>query len=196
MDDFINELQNTWSKATPSKKNIDSILKEILNQEKKERRTRIFLLIAAPLTIISLIILLPVAQSLYYQLAIVLIAVAMIILILQFQLSRIESPKDAYIESTADYVKTLLNKYEQKMNITRTYMWIYTVLLISGLNIGYIEALNDLNFQLRIAIHFAISVVLFWFMYSGIRKKIKKNNQELLPVKNKLEEIQRKLNSE
>lgn len=196
MDDFINELQNTWSKATPSEKNIDSILKEILNQEKKERRTRIFLLIAAPLTIISLIILLPVAQSLYYQLAIVLIALAMIFLILQFQLSRIESPKDAYIESTADYVKTLLNKYEQKMNITRTYMWIYTVLLISGLNIGYIEALNDLNFQLRIAIHFAISVVLFWFMYSGIRKKIKKNNQELLPVKNKLEEIQRKLNSE
>lgn len=196
MDDFINDLQNTWSKATPSEKNIDSILKEILNQEKKERRTRIFLLIAAPLTIISLIILLPVAQSLYYQLAIVLIALAMIFLILQFQLSRIESPKDAYIESTADYVKTLLNKYEQKMNITRTYMWIYTVLLISGLNIGYIEALNDLNFQLRIAIHFAISVVLFWFMYSGIRKKIKKNNRELLPVKNKLEEIQRKLNSE
>jgi len=196
MDDFINELQNTWSKATPSEKNIDSILKEILNQEKKERRTRIFLLIAAPLTIISLILLLPVAQSLYYQLAIVLIALAMIFLILQFQLSRIESPKDAYVESTADYVKTLLKKYEQKMNITRTYMWIYTVLLISGLNIGYIEALNDLNFELRIAIHSAISVVLFWFMYSGIRKKIKKNNRELLPVKNKLEEIQRKLNSE
>lgn len=189
MSDFIKELQNTWYQVKQEPANTEKFINELIHIEKKDKFARIFLLILFPLTLIALLIILPFASSIYYQIAITLICIGMLIILLTFYQSKITFIKNEAILDNISFINRLQKSLKRKMEITSRYMWIYTFLLISGINIGYIEVLKEMNISIRIFIHLALTLILFWFMYSGIKKKIKKNQIELVPIIEKLESI-------
>ena len=68
------------------------------------------------------------------------------------------------------------------MLITSRYMWIYAFLLLAGINIGYLEAIENLDIEVRFLIHLTISGLLIFFFYKAIQKRKRKNSAELVPL--------------
>lgn len=68
-------------------------------------------------------------------------------------------------------------------------MWIYAILLVVGLNVGYIEALKEMSLLLRIGAHFIVTILLLVGVRRGINKRMEKYQNEIVPLIKKLNEI-------
>ncbi len=191
MKQDITNWKNLWGEKKSNPVDLETLIGELTKIEKKNKKERIVLLIAFPLTLIILAILLPIFQSKYYLLSIVFIGAGMFMILLQLYKSKLDNSRNEGSFNNQEFIKANIKSLKEKMITTSKYMWIYTVLLLFGLNIGYLEVLNGLNFPARILIHLILTIAILFFMYSGIKKRLLKNKEKILPLIDELENLDR-----
>lgn len=191
-NDFEN-LQNMWKQVKSETGELDKLISNLNQMERKSKRERALLIILFPLTIGVLMMLLPFTKSVYFMTSIGIIAIGMLMLIYLMYQSKIKINMTNESLDNKIFVDSMINNLHRKMRITSRYMWIYSVLLIIGINIGYLEAIKEMDLYIRIAIHSILSAILLLFMYSAIKKKKIKNKIEIWPLLEKLENLQKEL---
>jgi membrane protein implicated in regulation of membrane protease activity len=191
MDKDITNWQNLWKVEKSTPLDLSKLIKNLNKIEKKGKIERIIMLMTILITLIILTTLLPLLSNTNYLLSIVLISIGMIIILIQSYRS-----KSNFIINDAElnnqtYIKNLIQKLKQRMLTTSRYMWFYAFFLISGLNIGYINILQnfDITLIVRIIIHIVLTGVMFYLMYYFIEKRKKENNREILPLIDFLENL-------
>lgn len=193
MEQEISNWQNLWKEKKSSSLDINLLIKQLNNIEKKEKLERIVLLITVPITLIILATNLSIFSNTYYLISIILIGLGMLMILLQTYRS-----KNNLIENNSElnnrkYIETLIFKLKERILTTSRYMWIYAFLLISGLNIGYIDILEKFNLPLsaRIITHFVLTGIMCYLFYYGISKRKKKHKKEILPLIKLLENLKK-----
>lgn len=191
MEKDITNWQNLWKEEKSTPLDLNKLITHLNKIEKKGKLERIILLVAVPITIIVLATLLPLLSNIYYLTSIFLISFGMIMILIQSYRS-----KYSFISNDAEinnhkYIKNLIHKLKQRMLTTSRYMWFYTFFLILGLNIGYIDILQNFNVSIivRIIIHIMFTGVMLCIMYYAIEKRKKENNNGILPLIDFLENL-------
>jgi uncharacterized membrane protein len=187
----FDDIQNIWQSIKSETGELDELTAELKRLERKSKRERVAVLTLFPLTIVALIVLLPFLTNVYYLVAILMASAGMLMILFQMYLSKIKLNKKESNLSNKEYVDSIIKALHRKMRITSKYIWFYTFLLIAGINIGYVDAIGEMNLTIRIMVHFILSTLLGWFMYSAIRKRNENNKREILPLIKKLELIQK-----
>ncbi|MDC1161869.1 hypothetical protein OAT18_00345 [Tenacibaculum sp.] len=191
MEKDITNWQNLWKEEKATPLDVSKLITRLNKIEKKGKLERIVLLIAVPIMIIVLVTLLPLLSNIYYLISIGLISFGMIIILIQSYRSKYNLISNDVELNNQKYLKNLIYKLKQQMLITSRYMWLYTFLLVLGLNIGYIDILQKFNISIavRIIIHVVFTIVMISIMYYLIEKRKKENNKEILPLINFLENL-------
>lgn len=187
----FDDIKNIWQNIKSETGELDKLTAELKRLERKSKRERVAVLTLFPLTIVALIVLLPFLTNVYYLVAILMAAAGMLMILFQMYLSKIKLNTNESNLSNKEYVDSIIKALHRKMRITSKYIWFYTFLLIAGINIGYVDAIGEMNLTIRIMVHFILSTLLGWFMYSAIRKRNENNKREILPLIKKLELIQK-----
>ncbi len=170
MDKDITSWQNLWKEEKSTPLDLSKLITHLNKIEKKGKLERIILLVAVPITIIFLVTLLPLFSNTNYLISIILISVGMLIILIQSYRSRYNLIINDAELNNQTYIKNLIHKLKQRMLTTSRYMWIYAFLLILGLNIGYIDILQNFNVTLigKIIIHIMFTGVMFYLMYCTV----------------------------
>ncbi|MEO8935062.1 MAG: hypothetical protein ABI295_12225 [Xanthomarina sp.] len=189
MEQDISNLKTLWGEKKSSPIDLDQLIKNLTDIEKKNKKERIFLLFAFPLTMLVLSILLPIFKNTYYLLSVIFIGIGMFLILIQ--LYKMKLPKSRKEESftNQEFIKATIKSLKVKLITTTKYMWIYTFLLLLGLNTGYVEVLHTLDISVRILIHLLLTLTILIFMYLGIKKRALKNEKDILTLINKLEDL-------
>lgn len=191
MEKDIKNWQNLWREEKSIPLDLNKLVTHLNKIEKKGKLERIILLIAIPITIIVLATLLPLFSNTNYIISIGLISVGMLTILIQSYRSKYNLIINDAELNNQTYIKNLIHKLKQRMVTVSRYMWIYAVFLILGLNIGYINILQNFNVTLiiRIIIHLIFTGAMFYLMYYFIEKRKKENDKEILPLVEFLENI-------
>lgn len=193
MSNNFDDLKNIWQQVKSDPVEYNQLISKLKRMERKSKIEQGLLLFLFPMTLIALLILLPFTKSIYYLISISLFGIGMLMILFQIYQSRIKHNIKQDSLSNKEFVNNMIMTLHRKMKITSRYLWIYTILLITGINIGYIEVLAEMILFHRLLVHFAISIVVAWFMYSSINKRIIKNKRENLPIIENLKKIQDEL---
>lgn len=193
MEQKIADWQNLWKEKKSTSLDFDELIDRINSVEKKGRLDRIVLIIAVPITITLLVIILPVFSNVYYFSSVTLIGLGMLMILIQTFRSKINLIGSHTELNNKRYLENLISKLKERILIASKYMWVYTFLLIVGINIGYTSILKafDLSIFARIITHITISVVMLYLMYYGIEKRKKKDKKGLTPLIELLENLNR-----
>lgn len=193
MEQDISNLQNLWKEEKSSYFDLNKLITQLNKIEKKGKLERIVLLISVPITIVILATLLPLFSNQNYLISILLMSLGMLMILIQTFRSKNNLIKNEHELNNQNYIETLIVKLKERMLTTSRYMWVYALLLITGLNIGYIDILEKFNIPLsaKIITHFMLSGVMLYLFYYGISKRKKKNNDEILPLINLLENLKK-----
>ncbi|CAM1343007.1 hypothetical protein [Tenacibaculum amylolyticum] len=191
MEKEFTQWQNLWKQKAASPLDIEKLIDSLNQMEKKGKLERIILLIAIIGTFVLLAILLPILSNFYYATSFSLIGFGMLLILFQVYKSKLPVIQNNIELTNHAYVQTLIKKLTRKMRITSIYMWIYTFLLISGMNIGYIEILQNFEatFSIKVLVHLLLSSVLLFGMYYSIQKRKQKNTAEIAPLIQLLESL-------
>jgi|SRR5690554_507838 len=187
----IENWKNLWKEEKSTPLDVNMLITHVNKMERRGKIERMALLITIPMTLALLGILLPVLSNGYYLAAFTLIGLGMILILIQVYRSRFDLIHNDAELNNRSYVETLISKLKQSLLTTSKYMWVYTFLLILGLNIGYVDILHhlELSIILRIITHVVLTAVMFFFMYYTIEKRKKKNNTEIVPLIEFLENL-------
>lgn len=187
----IENWKNLWKEEKSTPLDVNMLITHVNKMERRGKIERMVLLITIPMTLALLGILLPVLSNGYYLAAFTLIGLGMILILIQVYRSRFDLIHNDAELNNRSYVETLIGKLKQSLLTTSKYMWVYTFLLILGLNIGYVDILHhlELSIILRIITHVVLTAVMFFFMYYTIEKRKKKNNTEIVPLIEFLENL-------
>jgi hypothetical protein len=164
--------------------------------EQQQKRERIIFLWTVPLTLVFLTAMLPWLDNLYYLWAIVLIGAGMLTLLLQLYKSRMAPVGATAMIQNPVSVEALLRALRKRIYITNVYMWVYSVFILAGVNVGYIQVLHRLDTPVRIGIHVLMTLFMIAGMYLGIRKRKIKNAAEIEPLIQQLETLQEQMRQE
>ncbi|WP_289043511.1 hypothetical protein [uncultured Olleya sp.] len=191
MEKDITNWQNLWKVEKSTPLDIIKLVENLNKIKKKGNLERIIILITIPITIVFLAILLPLFSNTNYLISIALISIGMLIILIQSYRSKYNFIINDAELNNQTYIKNLIHKLKQRMLTTSRYMWIYAFFLILGLNIGYIDILQNFNATLivRIIIHIIFTGVMFYLMFYFIEKRKKENNKEILPLVDFLENL-------
>lgn len=191
MEKDITNWQNLWKEEKSKALDLNKFIADLNKIEKKGKLERIILLVAVPITIIILATLLPLLSSIYYLTSILLISFCMIMILIQSYRSKYSLIRNNAELSNLNYIKNLIHKLKQRMLTTSRYMWLYTFLLVLGINIGYIDVLQkfDVSIIVRYIIHLVFTVTVLSFMYYSIEKRKKENKKGVLPLIDFLENL-------
>lgn len=191
MEKDITNWQNLWKEEKSTPIDLSKLITHLNKIEKKGKLERIILVVAVPITIIVLATLLPLLSNIYYLTSIILISFGMIMILIQSYRSKYSLISNDAELNNHKYIKNLIHKLKQRMLTTSRYMWLYTLFLILGLNIGYIDILQNFNLSIivKIIIHIMFTGVMLCIMYYAIEKRKKENNNGILPLIDFLENL-------
>ncbi|NGP88941.1 hypothetical protein [Fodinibius halophilus] len=87
------------------------------------------------------------------------------------------------------YLSLAIRKLKYRKFLMLVIIPIYTLLLIVAINLIYIDVLSDLRLLWRWAIHCGVSVVLAGFVGFEIRRRYRREQQEITPLIDEFEAI-------
>lgn len=187
MDEELKSWKNLFQQRQAKEIDPTSLIKSFNQLEKKSRRDKIILTITFPVTILLLISIIPSFSSPYYLGAVALMSLAMLFVLLMLyrnKFSKIDASQDF---SNKEFVTRQIQTLKNRILITSRDMWIYAILLISGINVGYLEALQFFSLPTRIGLHLGVTLLLFVGFYFGIKRKLKEYDREIIPLIHQLE---------
>lgn len=116
-------------------------------------------------------------KNFYYQCAVFYIAIATFILLWQVNRIQLIEVKDAAKFNLREFAENYSKIFDRIIQITRKYIWIYAFFLLTGIHLGYLDAIRHLGNGLRIAIHLTFLSILIYFFKQGIKKEASKNKR-------------------
>lgn len=191
MDDDIKQWQDMWSGQDSNPPKLDGVISQLVKAERKNKRDRIIMIITFPLTFFCLLSVMPVLQSPLYMISLLLITGAMLMILLLTYRTKLDAVASEEDFSNKVFLENQVKKLKGKMKITSYYMWIYVILLVLGINIGYIEALRPAGLGFRFFAHSIVTVGMLVGMYFGIKQRMEKYKVELEPLIEQLEFLQK-----
>ena len=85
-----------------------------------------------------------------------------------------------------------IEKLQKRKRVTSNFMWIYTFLLVLGINIGYIDVLKPPEPAFRILAHAVVTIFVPLGNYFAIKKRMKRQKEEVDPLIAQLEQLKQK----
>ncbi len=190
MKDELKNWQQSWRQEKAPLQDHNTILQMLNKMEASANRERGLILLAFVLTIGFLIWVLPLFQSAYFITGFSLIALAMVILIVRLFMHKLKPANRFDLLNNKAFLQQQIKSLRWRMRTTAVYMWVYAFLLIAGINIIYLDALSDLSLSGRMVAHGGASLFILIIFGLGVRKRLKKYRQELLPLINTLKDMQ------
>lgn len=192
MEKDITNWKSLWKEEVATPIDLSALIKDLNSIEKKGKLERLVLLISILGTIILLVSFLPILSNRYYLTSVIIIGLGMLMILLQLFKSKQKLLNNESELNNQIYIKTLIDNLKQRMLITSKYMWFYTLMLILGINVGYIEVLQNFNMSIvtRIIIHAVITGIMLYIMHYAIEKRKKRNNKRILPLIELLKTLQ------
>lgn len=182
----LTEFQQNWKQIKPAEdwlpaKDLKSQFKAIYDKTEKERKYLLKTFIGTAVFISATIFLLP---TLPYIAGIVMINLAMLI-IYSLTKANQESINTAHFGAEgSEFIQQNIDFLNRRRAITATYMPLYAVLLIGGLNLGYITILSlfELTITQRILIHILGSLLMGTGFYFSIKNHLKQFDIKAKPI--------------
>ncbi|MEO0895822.1 MAG: hypothetical protein AAFY71_05460 [Bacteroidota bacterium] len=189
MQDEINDLQNLWQGQPTHTSAFEEVMGAIHKQDKKQKRDWIMILITFPITCITL---LWVASLLNFSLfltlgvCVILLAMLMIAGLMYYNLFQaVDADQDL---SSKTFIQQQIHQLEHRKRITSRYMVWYQILLITGINISYLDSIAPMDPMIRVAIHLGTTLAIGIGAYFGIKKRMDRYKTELDPLIEQLQE--------
>lgn len=189
MENNFDDIQKLWQGQKPAEFDLNSLLTGLKKTETKQRREQLFMFIITPLTIGFLFWVMPWRESRGIEISLYIIAFAMIWVLGLAMWSKITKNDSSERFNNEEYLKSQIKKLKARYTIAQKHMYIYTFLLLLGLNISYFILLEPLSTLVRVFIHLILTLSIAGFMHWQIRRKIKKYDLELKPLITQMEEI-------
>jgi hypothetical protein len=119
-----------------------------------------------------------------YIIGILTIFAAMAFLLILMWKNKLGMAGNSFELSNQAFLSANIEFIQNRRAITTRYMPIYAFLLILGINIGYIDLLGlmDLHLLARVGIHVGLSLMMLLFFRIGVKKHLKKLDQQLEPL--------------
>ena len=190
MKDELKNWQQSWQQEEAPLPDSNTLLQMLNKMEAKASRERVLILLAFVLTIGFLIWVLPLFQSAYFITGFSLIALAMVILLIRLFMHKLRPVNRIDLLDNKTFLQQQIKSLRWRMRTTAVYMWVYAFLLMAGINIVYLDALSDLSLSGRLVAHGGASLFILIIFGWGVRKRLKKYCQELLPLITTLEDMQ------
>ncbi len=190
MKDELKNWQQSWQQEEAPLPDSNTLLQMLNKMEAKASRERVLILLAFVLTIGFLIWVLPLFQSAYFITGFSLIALAMVILLIRLFMHKLRPVNRIDLLDNKTFLQQQIKSLRWRMRTTAVYMWVYAFLLMAGINIVYLDALSDLSLSGRLVAHGGASLFILIIFGWGVRKRLKKYRQELLPLITTLEDMQ------
>ncbi|MEM6966508.1 MAG: hypothetical protein AAF573_17220 [Bacteroidota bacterium] len=190
MDEELKKWKDLFQQRQAEEIDTTELIKNFNQLEKKNRRDKILLTILFPVTVLLLISVVPSFASPYYLGAIILMTLAMLFMLLKLYKNRFSKIEDSENFSNKTFVTHQIQVLKNRILLTSRDMWIYAFLLIAGINVGYIEALQYFSIPARVGLHLGVSLMLIAGFYFGIKKKLKEYDREIVPLIQQLESFE------
>ncbi|GEM_PF-1621202 len=193
MDRKLKEMQAMWQAQNVEVPDATILVKQLQKIDRRAKVERYIMLFTAPLTTLFLLWLLPVLESMYSLVAVVLIGSGMYMVLQQADKAKPGNLAKKLDFSNRSFIESQIGKLRQLILIASKYMWFYTGMLIAGINLGYIDALADYSMETRVTVHVSLSVTILFFMYFSIKKRLQKYGREIVPLIDRLESVRAQL---
>lgn len=190
MEQELIEWSVLWQQESAKGIDINTFIGDLEKIERKAKGERLAILFAIPLTLIVLYVALAPLSLFYRTSAILLIGGAMIMILWMLYRSKLTIGGETAELNTTGFLNHNITALKRRWLTTKRYMWIYTLLLVAGLNIGYFELFMPFETSTRLLIHGSLTITMIFLMYLGIRARLKKYEIELLPLIKELESVQ------
>ncbi len=190
MADEFQDLQQLWQQGNDQAPPFEAFVERLQAIRHRHRREKLLLSLSFALTIGVLAIMIPISQSIYYAIAMGCIGLAMVLMLWRTYRIRFHPLPENPLQSNKEFLQNYYQSLMKKVALTRKFMWVYAVLLIAGINIGYVEALREYALSLRLSIHIGVTVLLGGIFIYGIRRRLRHYRQEIAPILALLKDMQ------
>jgi hypothetical protein len=194
METNFNDIQQLWQSQKAKNIDLSGLIQQLKATEKKQKLEWIIGVVCLPITVIFLVMVLPLKDSLLGTLTLILLSLAMgwVLWLNSKSLLRTVDDSDAY--SQKDYLQSQLNKLNLRGKIIQKHMISYGLILILAINLGYLEVLSPLATELRILAHLGATLLVIGVMWVTLRKKRKAFEAESRPAIRQLEKLLAEMN--
>jgi hypothetical protein len=194
METNFNDIQQLWKSQKAKNIDLSGLIQQLKATEKKQKLEWIIGVVCLPITVIFLVMVLPLKDSLLGTLTLILLSLAMgwVLWLNSKSLLRTVDESDAY--SQKDYLQSQLTKLNLRGKIIQKHMISYGLILILAINLGYLEVLAPLATQLRILAHLGATLLVIGVMWVTLRKKRKAFEAESRPAIRQLEKLLTEMN--
>lgn len=195
METNFNDIQQLWQSQKASNFDLGGLIKQMKATEKKQKMEWIIGLACTPITILILVLVLPLKDSILGILTLVLISLGMAWVIWLNSKSLLKKVEDSESYSQRNYVEDQLRKLNLRGKIIQKHMITYGVLLALAINLGYLEVLSPLELKFRLMAHIGATLFVAGIMWFTLRKKRRTFEKESRPMIKQLEKLLTEMNS-
>jgi hypothetical protein len=189
METDFNDIQQLWQSQKASDFDLDGLIQQMKATEKKQKLEWIIGLACTPITILILVLVLPLEDSILGILTLVLISFGMAWIIWLNSKSLLKKVEDSESYSQRNYVEDQLRKLNLRGKIIQKHMITYGVLLALAINLGYLEVLSPLELKFRLMAHIGATLFIAGIMWFTLRKKRRTFEKESRPMITQLEKL-------
>ncbi len=191
----IEVLKNNWQKQKPAagdKFNYEEITSASFSRLKKfEKRILKInivktagIIIAITLFIWSMLFELPV--SAFRIIAVIIIVIGISMFWLKYLRLQLKTAKLNVRENSLDFIDDVLKNFSEQREFFRKDFKVFGVLLLTSINIIYLDLLTDLPVLERIGFHVLMSAVLIAVIFFGVKFRMRRFKKENEPIENEL----------
>lgn len=195
METNFNDIQQLWQSQKASEFDLTGLIQKMKATEKKQKMEWMIGLACTPITILILVLVLPLKDSILGILTLVLISFGMVWVIWLSSKSLLKKVEDSESYSQRNYVEDQLRKLNLRGKIIQKHMITYGVLLAVAINLGYLEVLSPLALQYRLVAHLGATLFVAGIMWFTLRKKRKTFEAESRPMIKQLEKLLTEMSS-
>lgn len=189
METNFNDIQQLWQSQKASNFDLGGLIHQMKATEKKQKMEWIIGLACTPITILILVLVLPLEDSILGILTLVLISFGMAWVIWLNSKSLLKKVEDSESYSQRNYVEDQLRKLNLRGKIIQKHMIAYGVLLALAINLGYLEVLSPLELKFRLIAHIGATLFVAGIMWLTLKKKRKTFEKESRPMITQLEKL-------
>jgi hypothetical protein len=189
METNFNDIQQLWQSKKASDFDLPALIKQMKATEKKQKLEWMIALACTPITIIILVYVLPLKDSLLGVLTLLVIAFGMAWVIWLNSKALLRTVEDSESYSQRSFVEDQLHRLQLRGKIIQKHMITYGLLIAFAINMGYLEVLSPLSVEFRILAHLGATGMIAGVMWYTLRKKKKTFENESRPMILQLEKL-------
>ncbi|TDQ18857.1 hypothetical protein DFQ04_0667 [Algoriphagus boseongensis] len=189
METNFNDIQQLWQSQKATNFDLSGLIQQMKATEKKQKMEWMIGLICTPITIVILTFVLPLKDSVFGLLALLLISLGMGWVIWLNSKSLLRKVENSDLYNQRDYLEEHIQKLKLRGKIIQKHMITYGVLLAVAINLGYLAVLAPLSLQARLSAHIGATLLIAFVMWFTLRKKRKAFEKNSQPIIESLEKL-------